>query len=322
MNSTIDGEDNRTKGPPSPANMSITPSIISLFALPTSFEATTTPCCRLLTTLDLPLKHCTKDYKMPREGHSQAARRSIANGGSKKWKIARQTKTPRGFVNEENKCYRHAALQPLLHLYVTSTYELHVRHILTSYTNVKAPFRQWSLQHSKHGQKWSCQQDDPNRTLNSLDDLTQGILLDTSFETKTKARKDAYLKRPDGGTIRNEDLEDHDTNLYLGCVPCLLQRLIRDYWSNVLVDDYRDPFAPVAFPHSHHAIFALHRLTQRYFCRDPPGLSDAIAAHPPPVADRDRLIRVARRNNMTDQQDADEFQRFLVAGIETSWELL
>jgi hypothetical protein len=110
---------------------------------------------------------------MPREGHSQSVRRSIANGINKKWKIARQTKTPRGFVNEGNNCYPHAALQPLLHL---------------------PRFVNWILQYNKHGQKWSCHQGDPNRTLNGLDALTQGILLDTSFKTKTKAQKDTTLR--------------------------------------------------------------------------------------------------------------------------------
>ena len=129
---------------------------------------------------------------MPRKDYSQAVRLSIANGISKKWKIARQTKTPRSFVNEGNDCHRNAALQPLLHL---------------------PRFLNWILQHNKHGQKWSCHQGDPNRTLNGLDALTQGILLDTSFKTKTKAHKDTYLKRPNGGTIRAEDLKNYNTNL-------------------------------------------------------------------------------------------------------------
>jgi hypothetical protein len=39
---------------------------------------------------------------------------------------------------------------------------------------------------------------------------------------------------------------------------------------------------------------------------------------PPSTAEIDRRARVARRNNMTGQQDADEFQKFLFAGIESS----
>jgi hypothetical protein len=145
---------------------------------------------------------------MPRECRAQAARPSVANGISKKWKIARQDKRPRGFVKEGNNCYRHGALQPLLHL---------------------PRFVNWILRHNKYGQNWPCHANDLNRTLTGLDPITQGILQDTSYKNMTKEQKARYNKRSNGATIRCEDLKDHDPNLYSGCIPCLLKRLIEGY---------------------------------------------------------------------------------------------
>jgi hypothetical protein len=145
---------------------------------------------------------------MPREGPDQATRRNVANGISKKSKISRQNKRHRGFVNDGNNYYRHGALQPLLHL---------------------PRFVNWILQHNKHGQNWPCHANDSNRTLAGLDAMSQEVLRDCSYKVLTKAQRKGSDKRPNGGTIRNEDSKGHYPNLYSECVPCLLKTLIQDY---------------------------------------------------------------------------------------------
>jgi hypothetical protein len=85
------------------------------------------------------------------------------------------------------------------------------------------------LRHNKYGQNWPCHANDLNRTLTGLDPITQGILQDTSYKNMTKEQKARYNKRSNGATIRCEDLKDHDPNLYSGCIPCLLKRLIEGY---------------------------------------------------------------------------------------------
>jgi hypothetical protein len=157
--------------------------------------------------------------------------------------------------------------------------------------------------------------------------MTQGILQDTNYKAMTEKQRKKHNKNPNGGTIRREDLRHHDPNLYLGCVPCLFKRLLQGCWGDILICNTQNPTEPLAFPHENSAIFALHQLTQRNFCVDPPGHSDEVADwlldnDPPSTADVDKYTRNARRENMTGQQDADESQRFLFNGIGSSWDMM
>lgn len=99
----------------------------------------------------------------PRQGPDQARRRRVANAISKKWKIERQSKRPRGLVNIGNNCYRHGALQPLLHL---------------------PRFVNWIKKHNR-GNHWPCHANDPNRVLPS-DPLTLQLLEDEIGKLKKK----------------------------------------------------------------------------------------------------------------------------------------
>jgi hypothetical protein len=209
---------------------------------------------------------------MPREGPEQAQRRRTVNGISKKWKIARRSKHPRGLVNPRNTCYRHGVLQPLLHL---------------------PRFVNWIKKHNPRGTHWPCRRDDPNLGFPS-ELLTQDILQD---EIRKAERKNAKSE------------SEGDDDLYRGCVPCLLKRLVTAYWGNIDIGG-QPHFTPQPFPHQHDAIFPLHKLTERWFCVSPPGHLET----------QDRTTRTARRENMTDQQDADEFARHIFAGIESSYD--
>jgi len=136
-----------------------------------------------------------RTLKMVREGPEQAERRSTANGISKKWRISRRNKRPRGLVNQQNSCYRHGALQPLLHL---------------------PRFVNWIKTHNVLNH-WPCHANDPNRQLPS-DPLTL-----RAIENKIAMAKAKNI----------EDYKEDEA--YKGCVPCLLKKLMTAYWNNTLI---------------------------------------------------------------------------------------
>ena len=216
----------------------------------------------------------------PRQGPDQARRRRVANAISKKWKIERQSKRPRGLVNMGNNCYRHGALQPLLHL---------------------PRFVNWIKKHNR-GNHWPCHANDPNRVLPS-DPLTLQLLEDEIGKLKKKKGR----KKDD-----EEDLE------YRGCTPCLLKRLMIDYWGDINIGGQPN-FAPHPFPHQHKAMFPLHTLAERWYCVNPPGLYETIE----PLAtqaEQESITRVARLSYMTAQQDSDEFLLRIFDGIQSSYD--
>ncbi|KAH6868396.1 hypothetical protein BKA58DRAFT_459155 [Alternaria rosae] len=130
-----------------------------------------------------------------REGPEQAQRRATANGMSKKWKIPRRNKRSRGLVNTQNSCYRHGALQPLLHL---------------------PRFVNWIKTHNVLNH-WRCLANDPNCQL-PTDPLTLRAIEREIAKAKTKNFQDY-----------KED------EAYRGCVPCLLKKLMTAYWNNTLI---------------------------------------------------------------------------------------
>ena len=216
----------------------------------------------------------------PRQGPDQARRRRVANAISKKWKIERQSKRPRGLVNIGNNCYRHGALQPLLHL---------------------PRFVNWIKKHNR-GNHWPCHANDPNRVLPS-DPLTLQLLEDEIGKLKKKKGR----KKDD-----EEDLE------YRGCTPCLLKRLMIDYWGDINIGG-QPTFAPNPFPHRHKAVFPLHTLAERWYCVNPPGLDDTVELLAT-QAEQESITRVARLSYMTAQQDSDEFLLMIFDGIQNSYD--
>jgi|SRR5690242_6664084 len=74
----------------------------------------------------------------PRQNQAQRDNRRLVNGISKGWKITRTDRRPRGLENTGNNCYRHGALQPLLHL---------------------PRFVNWIRQHNEKGKAWPCNKD-------------------------------------------------------------------------------------------------------------------------------------------------------------------
>lgn len=241
---------------------------------------------------------------MAKEGPEQRKQRLIANGISKKWDIKRRSRRPRGITNTGNDCYRNATLQPFFHF---------------------PRFVNWIKQHNSGGGRWPCNPNDRNRSLDCLDAMTQGILRDESYKTMTLKQRAAYDKNPNGGTIRPSDIEKHDPKHYSGCLPCLLKAVIKDYWSNDMVDDTA-PYHPQPFQYTHDSVFKLYQLFQRYFCENPDGFSDEIddlRSERPSMsqAQIDRYTRAERRENMTAQQDADELAVRIWDGIEASFNL-
>ncbi|EUC38497.1 hypothetical protein COCCADRAFT_82931 [Bipolaris zeicola 26-R-13] len=241
---------------------------------------------------------------MAKEGPEQRKQRLIANGISKKWDIKRRSRRPRGITNTGNDCYRNATLQPFFHF---------------------PRFVNWIKQHNSGGGRWPCNPNDRNRSLDCLDAMTQGILRDESYKTMTLKQSAAYDKNPNGGTIRPSDIEKHDPKHYSGCLPCLLKAVIKDYWSNDMVDDTA-PYHPQPFQYTHDSVFKLYQLFQRYFCENPDGFSDEIddlRSERPSMsqAQIDRYTRAERRENMTAQQDADELAVRIWDGIEASFNL-
>ncbi|RYN37777.1 hypothetical protein AA0112_g4292 [Alternaria arborescens] len=216
----------------------------------------------------------------PRQGPDQARRRRVANAISRKWKIERQSKRPRGLVNMGNNCYRHGALQPLLHL---------------------PRFVNWIKKHNR-GNHWPCHANDPNRVLPS-DPLTLQLLEDEIGKLKKKKGR----KKDD-----EEDLE------YRGCTPCLLKRLMIDYWGDIDIGG-QPTFVPNPFPHQHKAMFPLHTLAERWYCVDPPGHDDTVELLAT-KAEQEIVTRVARLSYMTAQQDSDEFLLMIFDGIQNSYD--
>ncbi|KAF1833157.1 cysteine proteinase [Decorospora gaudefroyi] len=202
-----------------------------------------------------------------REAPLQAQRRRTADRISKKWKIARQNKSPRGLDNQGNNCYRHGALQPLLHL---------------------PRFVNWILKHKKNGH-WPCHAADPNKSLPE-DELTQAEIQDTTKHTKIE--------------------------LYTGCVPCILKAFMKAYWGKGDTD-VQPPYLPLVLPHHHDSVLPLHQLAERWFCRESQDLDIPKGSS---RAERSRLTRDSKRAEMTAQQDADEFQRQIFGGIQSSYD--
>jgi hypothetical protein len=151
--------------------------------------------------------------------------------------------------------------------------------------------------------------------------LTQEVLRDESWKTKTEKEKQKCEATPDGSEIPTENFNAHDPELYNGCVPCLLKNLMNAYWNKTDIGD-QPPFLPQAFAHQHRAIFPLHQLAERWFCVNPPGHLDTLAGLPATTSpeERDRITRAAMRVNMTDQQDADEFAGDIFTGIQASYD--
>ncbi|EUC48964.1 hypothetical protein COCMIDRAFT_2222 [Bipolaris oryzae ATCC 44560] len=241
---------------------------------------------------------------MAREGPEQRKQRLIANGISKKWDIKRRNRGPRGITNTGNDCYRNATLQPLFHF---------------------PRFINWIKQHNGGGGRWPCNSTDRNRSLDCLDAMTQGILRDESYKNITLTQRAACDKNPNGGTIRSSDMEKHDPKHYSGCLPCLLKAIVKDYWSNDLVDDTA-PYHPQSFPYSRNSVFKLYQLFQHQFCENPDRFSDELdelRRRNPSMsqAEIDRYTRAERRRNMTAQQDADELAVRIWDGIESSFNL-
>lgn len=194
---------------------------------------------------------------------SQPERRSIAQSLPKDWPISRENRRPRGLDNTlKNNCYRHAALQNLLHL---------------------PRFLNWIRKHNEPGSHWPCLPTDPNRSLNQ------------------KEKKDPILVE-----MGREAL---------GCVPCLLKKLVIEYWGNKLINDDADK-APRPFKWNNPAIRLLHRFTERKFCFEPYGTSDNCVGMD--EAEAQVYSQDARKQNMVAQQEAAEFIFMILDGIETS----
>ncbi|KAH6642606.1 hypothetical protein C7974DRAFT_468926 [Boeremia exigua] len=85
---------------------------------------------------------------MPRARQTplQRERKRIALGLSRAWPITRTNRRPRGLNNAGNYCYRHAALQCLMHL---------------------PRFLNWIRKHNEPGAHWPCSATDPNASLNA-----------------------------------------------------------------------------------------------------------------------------------------------------------
>jgi hypothetical protein len=114
-------------------------------------------------------------------------------------------------------------------------------------------FLNWIMQHNESRQNWPCRLEDPNLSLPS-----------------------------------KKLLEALGTEA-MGCVPCLLKRLITGYWGNILLDQTG---APLALPFNHACWSHLHQLTRRWFIEP----------------------------TYVGQQDVDEYFGHIIRGIESSYD--
>lgn len=155
-------------------------------------------------------------------------------------------------------------------------------------------FVNWILEHRERGKHWQCLPTDQN--------LQQ-----------PKSDKDSFEMRP------------HAT----GCVPCLLRALIQAYWGVYKLTP-PDVGEPQRLEQDDPAIIGLHRLAERWFCRNPDGWSNTLSAidnarknnnkkRPMTLKERDDKTKSARKDQEVGQQDADEFMRFIFDGIEQSY---
>jgi hypothetical protein len=134
----------------------------------------------------------------------------------------------------------------------------------------------------------------------------------------------------------------------------LLKRLITAYWGRYRLSPDGNP---LPFDHNDPAIRSIHDLAERHFCTDPDGWSDNLKER---FGKKDRkyvydtwsdnlkqrsdkedrsyaydgrtekeieieqkmddLTRQARKTNQTDQHDADEFLRYILDGVEWSYD--
>jgi hypothetical protein len=107
-----------------------------------------------------------------------------------------------------------------------------------------------------------------------------------------------------------------------GCVPCLLQTLIRSYWGNVLMDE--ETGEPNPLPYKHESWHRLHQLTKRLLYDDPP--DSEIKLNERVIERRKKKLYTTeakevtirqqlRKQYMNGQQDADQFARLIFTGI-------
>jgi hypothetical protein len=92
----------------------------------------------------------------------------------------------------------------------------------------------------------------------------------------------------------------------MGCVPCLLKELIRGYWGNVFLHSMTGD--PLPLPNNHICWHHLHQLSRRWFYRDPPDILGDVSG------------QQQRVWQMDSQQDADEYMRLILDGIENTYD--
>lgn len=125
----------------------------------------------------------------------------------------------------------------------------------------------------------------------------------------------------------NPVLKEAIDNLRGECVPCLLKNLVVAYWGR----DYKmkneelltRAGEPPVFLHRHPTMDPIHRIAERYFCRNPDNLQDTLNSSEnkhKSKAQKQAITQEERRRNMTAQQDADEFMiQILGSGCEESF---
>jgi hypothetical protein len=142
-------------------------------------------------------------------------------------------------------------------------------------------FLNWVMQHNESRQNWPC------RTAPA--DSNQAPPLKWADEPAIKALGEEGM----------------------GCVPCLLKDLIRNYWGNILLDEGTGN--PLPLPYLHEGWHHLHQLSRRWFYRNPSDMEDILREPKGTIQER-------RAMEMDNQQDNDEFMRKLLDGIEYTYD--
>jgi uncharacterized UBP type Zn finger protein len=148
-------------------------------------------------------------------------------------------------------------------------------------------FVNWIMQHNEHGQKWPCRPTDPNQSL-----------------------PPRWVGEP---AIKAMGLEA------TGCVPCLFKRLVVCYWGN---DHIKNNGELDALCVKNMCWYRLHRLAERWFYRDPPDIDEILNSEEnrfKTEAQKTVIKQRLRAGHMHGQQDADEYMRFILDGIENTY---
>ena len=99
-----------------------------------------------------------------------------------------------------------------------------------------------------------------------------------------------------------------------------MKEFVRGYWGPDLMDDTTG--YPMALPFDHECWHRLHTLANRWFYRNPWDLQETLEEEEnidKTDGEKEIIAQEARKKEMAEQQDSEDFMRLVLNGVENTY---